>query len=118
EPEVADTVRTDLLVAVSHLTGQVPHELVDRDGSPWSRLVARVLHATRGETELAAAAPSSPDPDAANLDLPDTLDPDALDPDPLDPEVLDLAEATITLLAGGVPPVLPLPSDGDPVRGA
>lgn len=102
EPDAADGLRTALLVAVSHLTGQVPLELVDRDGSPWSRLVARVLHAARGVAERPAAEPA---PEVATVDA-------------VDPDLLALAEATVGLLAGEVPPVLPLPTDGDPVRGA
>jgi DNA-binding CsgD family transcriptional regulator len=102
EPEAADGLRTTLLVAVSHLTGQVPHELLDRDGSPWSRLVASVLQAARGVTEPPVAAPG---PEAAAADA-------------VDADLLALAEATVGLLAGEVPPVLPLPADGDPVRGA
>lgn len=100
EPDAADDVRTGLLVAVSHLTGQVPHELVDRDGSPWSRLVARVLHAARGEAGAGAPAVEPPDVPAP------------------DPGVRALAEATVALLAGRVPPVLTPPDDGDPVRAA
>lgn len=105
EPDAADGLRTALLVAVSHLTGQVPLELLDRDGSPWSRLVARVLHAARGVAERPAAEPA---PEVATVDL----------VDPGDPDLLALAEATVGLLAGEVPPVLPLPTAGDPVRGA
>lgn len=102
EPDAADGLRTALLVAVSHLTGQVPHELLDRDGSPWSRLVARVLQAARGVAERPVAEPG----------------PEVEEADAVDPGLLALAEATVGLLAGDVPPVLPLPADGDPVRGA
>lgn len=122
-PTDAADLRTALLVAVSHLTGQVPRELVDGDGDPWSRVVARVLHAARGEApDLLDGA--RPDPGVPEGD-PSTTPRHGADPGKdltgradLRPDVLALAEATVTVLAGRVPPVLPLLPGDDPVHGA
>ncbi|MBX9246680.1 hypothetical protein ICW40_17975, partial [Actinotalea ferrariae] len=100
-------LRTALLVAVSHLTGQVPQELVDRDGSSWAHLVAAVLHAARGDVEAAEALVAGAGTPGARTHG--------------DGAEVDLATAAITLLAGRAPvlAVGPLAAhETDPVRRA
>ncbi|WP_149203168.1 helix-turn-helix transcriptional regulator [Actinotalea subterranea] len=119
EPGEADGLRVALLVAMSHLTGQVAQEIVDRDGSPWSRLVVRVLHAARGEVDRAGEgmAPGTPDGRAVGSEA--LSEAGHADHDLVAPGTRALANATVAVLEGRLPAILPAtPDDGDPVHGA